>query len=219
MISVLFENDDFAVCVKPVGIASQNDSADDMVKLLSSQLNCKIYPVHRLDTAVGGTMIFAKNSATASALSKEISNGRFTKKYLAVINGTPEQKTGTMEDLLFKDSRKNKSFVVKRERKGVKKAKLDYTVLETAEDITLVKIKLHTGRSHQIRVQFSSRKMPLVGDGKYGGSDNRCSVALWSYSVSFRFKNENFSFSSAPPESYPWNIFINSTELLQVQDG
>ncbi len=207
MITVLFDSKDFVACVKPVGVPSQNDGAEDMVKLLGKQLGCRIFPVHRLDTAVGGTMIFAKNSKSASLLSKEITDGNFIKEYLAVINGVPEAESGTMEDLLFKDSRKNKSFVVKRERKGVKKAKLDYSVLGTSGNISLVKIRLHTGRSHQIRVQFSSRKMPLVGDGKYGGSDNRCSVALWSYSIAFEFNNEHFSFSSMPEKAFPWDEF------------
>ena len=207
MISVLFENKDFIACVKPIGIPSQNDGKDDMVKLLSSLLNCSIFPVHRLDTAVGGTMVFAKNSSAAAKLSKEITDNRFIKEYLAVINGVPEQDSGTFEDLLFKDSKSNKSYVVKRERKGVKKAKLDYTVSAADNGYSLVKVRLHTGRSHQIRVQFSSRKMPLVGDGKYGGSDNRCSVALWSYSVSFTFDNQLYTFSSTPPDDFPWNRF------------
>lgn len=208
MIDILFENSDYLACVKPVGIASQNDGADDMVKLLTQQIGVKVYPVHRLDTAVGGTMIFAKTANCAADLSKQIQNGAFKKRYLAVVNGAPLEKTGVFEDLLFKDSKKNKSFVVKRERKGVKKAKLEYEHLGTYNEKSLVKILLHTGRSHQIRVQFASRKLPLVGDGKYGGSDNGCNVALWSYEVSFLYKNEKMSYSSEPDKTnYPWNLF------------
>ncbi len=208
MIKILFENEDFAVCVKPVGISSQNDKADDLVKRLSSQLNSKIYPVHRLDTAVGGTMVFAKNSRSAAVFSKQIADGKFKKKYLAVISGRPEEKYGCFEDLLFKDSSKNKSYVVKRERKGVKKASLEYEVLQSVNEISLVKVLLHTGRTHQIRVQFASRKMPLTGDGKYGNRDNKCSVALWSNEISFSVGTNEYVFNSLPEtDNYPWNVF------------
>lgn len=208
MIEILFENEDFIVCIKPVGIASQNDKSEDMVKLLSFQTGSDIFPVHRLDTAVGGTMVFAKNSRTAASLSKQITEGSFKKKYLAVIDGIPKDNYAILEDLLFKDSSKNKSYVVKRERKGVKKAKLEYNVLATADKSSLIEVLLHTGRSHQIRVQFASRKMPLIGDGKYGSKDNRCSVALWSYEVSFIYNSDILAFMSKPDEqSYPWNLF------------
>lgn len=208
MIDVLFENNDFVVCVKPIGIASQNDKTDDLVKILSQQTNSQIFPVHRLDTAVGGTMIFAKNSKTAANLSKQIVDGRFKKSYLAVVSGIPEEKSGTFEDLLFKDSSKNKSYVVKRERKGVKKAKLEYELLSSNNGMSLVSVLLHTGRSHQIRVQFASRKMPLIGDGKYGSKDNCCNVALWSSEISFCYKSQKMSFLSEPDRTkFPWNLF------------
>lgn len=208
MIEILFENNDFVACVKPVGVNSQNDKTEDMVKLLSVQLNTPIFPVHRLDTAVGGTMVFAKNRKTAALLSKQISDGTFKKKYLAVVTGTPPKECDVLEDLLFKDSSKNKSFVVKSERRGVKRASLQYETLSAASGFSLVKVLLHTGRTHQIRVQFASRKMPLVGDGKYGSRDNRCSVALWSYELSFMYKGDEISFLSKPNfNQYPWQYF------------
>lgn len=208
MIDIIFENEDYVVCVKPVGVQSQNSNADDMVKLLSEQTGSRIYPVHRLDTAVGGTMVFAKNSQSAATLSRQIEDKSFQKVYLAVVSGIPEKDNDTLEDLLFKDSRKNKTFVVKRERKGVKKASLEYTVLDKTADKSLVRVLLHTGRTHQIRVQFSSRKMPLAGDGKYGSKDNGCSVALWSESVSFFDKNEKVVYKSSPDrQRYPWDLF------------
>ena len=208
MIDIVFENEDFVVCVKPVGVASQNDKAEDMVKILSAQTSSEIFPVHRLDTAVGGTMVFAKNSHTAALLSKQIVDGNFMKRYLAVINGVPKDKTAVLEDLLFKDLSKNKSYVVKRERKGVKKAKLEYSVLAIADNYSLIEILLYTGRSHQIRVQFASRKMPLLGDGKYGSKDNRCTVALWSYEICFFYNDKLVSFKSEPEKGYyPWNLF------------
>lgn len=208
MIDILFENKDYLACIKPVGIASQNDGAEDMIKILSAQTGSDIFPVHRLDTAVGGTMVFAKNSKTAALLSKQISDGSFKKKYLAVINGVPEEHSAVLEDLLFKDSSKNKSYVVKRERKGVKKAKLEYKVLESNDETALIEVLLYTGRSHQIRVQFASRRMPLIGDGKYGSKDNRCSVALWSHEVSFVYNSDKITFVSNPDKClYPWNLF------------
>ena len=163
MIEILFENEDFLACIKPVGVPSQCDGAEDAVKLLKEQTGDEIYPVHRLDTAVGGTMIFAKNKKTAAYLSKEIAEKRFAKAYFAVTEGVPEEKEGRLEDLLFKDKQKNKSYVVKRERKGVRRASLDYRVLDEADGKALVCVMLNTGRSHQIRVQFASRKMPLAG--------------------------------------------------------
>lgn len=208
MIDILFENNDFVVCIKPVGIASQNDKAQDMVKLLEQQLGSMIFPVHRLDTAVGGTMVFAKNQKTAANLSKQIQDGTFKKKYLAVVSGRPESDSAILEDLLFKDSSKNKSYVVKRERKGVKKAKLKYELVLYAEDMSLLKILLYTGRSHQIRVQFASRKMPLIGDGKYGSKDNRCTVALWSSEIAFKWNGDLLEITSFPDnKQFPWNLF------------
>lgn len=208
MIEILFENNDFVVCVKPIGVASQNDNTQDMVKLLSQQTGSEIFPVHRLDTAVGGTMVFAKNSKIAADLSKQIQNGTFKKRYLAVVSGKPVTDSGVLEDLLFKDSRKNKSYVVKRERKGVKKAKLEYELISHNDGMSLISVFLHTGRSHQIRVQFASRKMPLIGDGKYGSKDNRCNVALWSSEIAFEYNSDSFAFLSKPDDrQFPWNLF------------
>lgn len=208
MIDILFENADYVVCIKPVGVQSQNDGVEDMVKLLAEQTGSEIYPVHRLDTAVGGTMVFAKTKSFAAELSKQIADKSFKKIYLAVLSGVPEKKSDTLNDLLFKDSSKNKVFIVKRERRGVKKASLDYSVLSETEDKSLVRVFLHTGRTHQIRVQFSSRKLPLVGDGKYGSRDNRCSAALWSESVEFIYRGKTVKYTSVPDcEKYPWNLF------------
>ncbi len=212
MIDILFENSEFVACVKPVGVPSQKDGAEDMVSLLTQLCGKKVYPIHRLDTAVGGTMVFAKSSADAAKLSGLIAGGGFVKEYLAVIEGVSETATGHFEDLLFKDSRKNKSFVVKRERRGVRKASLDYGVVAENSGRSLVRIKLGTGRSHQIRVQFASRKMPLCGDGKYGSRDNGCTVALWSESVGFELDGRSYSFKSNPDFSiYPWNLFKSAT--------
>ena len=214
MIDILYENADYTVCVKPVGIQSQNDNAEDMVKLLSRQTGSDIFPVHRLDTAVGGTMVFAKNPSAAAELSKQITDKTFAKRYLAVLSGIPETRSGTLEDLLFKDSAKNKTYVVRRERKGVKKASLEYAVLSEKDGKALISVRLHTGRTHQIRVQFSSRKLPLVGDGKYGSRDSNCNIALWSESVSFNYNGKRVKYNSLPDcNIYPWNLF-NFNECL-----
>ena len=158
-------------------------------------------------------MVFAKNKQAAAKMSQLISENRMSKSYYAVLCGKPEEDCAVLEDLLFKDSSKNKSFVVKRMRKGVKKASLEYKTVESVKtdsgNLTLVKVKLHTGRTHQIRVQFSSRKLPLLGDGRYGGKSDKCDIALWSTEISFisPFNGQNLTFKAPLPQQYPWNLF------------
>ncbi len=213
-IEILFEDEHLIFAVKPVGVLSQKGDKENMVDLLGG-----VYPVHRLDTAVGGVMVFAKTADCAKRLSVLISQNEVKKEYLAVLQGVPEENKAVLKDLLFKDSAKNKTYVVKRERKGVKKASLEYEVLTVKEDLSLVKVLLHTGRTHQIRVQFSSRKMPLLGDGKYGSKCNKCSVALWSHSSSFvhPYTKKPIKVYCDTPKLYPWtdfNIVDNKTDLL-----
>ena len=203
MIEILYEDKNIVFCVKPVGMSSEVDLPIELAK----QLQSEIYTLHRLDTPVGGVMVYAKNKNTAAKFSRKIAeNSDFEKTYLAVCQGTFDETYGEMEDLLFKDSRKNKSFVVKKERKGVKKANLTYKVLATAKynecDCSLVEVTLKTGRSHQIRVQFASRKHPLLGDGKYGSNIN-CPISLFSYKI----ETEGKSFCKNPPCQKPWNLF------------
>ena len=167
---IIFKDENYIICKKPTGVSSQKSpDGKDMLNLLSEKtgiLPTEIHPLHRLDNPVGGTMIYAIGSRNASVLSKIISENKLSKRYLAVIHGEPESNKDILKDLLFKDSSKNKSFVVKRVRKGVKEASLEYEILGTVchegEKISLVKILLHTGRTHQIRVQFSHRKFPLL---------------------------------------------------------
>lgn len=203
MIKILYEDNNIVFCVKPVGMSSE----DDMPKNLSEQLKSEIYTLHRLDTPVGGVMVYAKNKSAAAKFSKKIAeNSDFEKTYLTVCEGAFEEDEGVMEDLLFKDSRKNKSFVVKKERKGVKKAILSYHVLDTKDlngkICSLVSVTLKTGRSHQIRVQFASRKHPLLGDGKYGSKVN-CPIALFSHKIN----TDGKCFSENPPSEKPWDVF------------
>ena len=189
---ILFHNEDLAVCIKPVGL----DSEQDMPTALQALLGGEIFPVHRLDKNVGGVMVYARNKASAAALSKAIAQGDMVKEYLALVHGTPPAE-GDWEDLLFKDSRKNKVFVVKRQRNGVKAARLTYRLLQTGEQ-SLVRIRLYTGRSHQIRVQFASRGFPLVGDHKYGSRDSATAPKLFSASITFPYKGQQLSYEATP---------------------
>lgn len=184
---ILFEDENIAVCVKPRGILSQAESGGgkSMITELELLTGCQIFPLHRLDREVGGVMVYAKTKNAAAALSRDIAEHKFIKEYIALIHGKPETEKGEMRDLLFKDGRKNKSFVVKRARKGVKEALLAYETIDTNEVFSTVLVKLHTGRTHQIRVQFASRKMPLAGDKKYGARDDIKNIGLWSYRITF----------------------------------
>ena len=184
---ILYQDDALIVCVKPRGVLAQEAPGQaNMVSLLREATNGEIFPLHRLDREVTGVMVYAKTKAAAAALSAQIAAHTFQKIYLARVHGVPEPPKGTWEDLLFKDSAKNKVFVVRRERKGVKRAVLSYEVLDVdAQGNALVKIALQTGRTHQIRVQFASRKHPLLGDRKYGARDAEPFLHLQSRSISF----------------------------------
>lgn len=188
---ILYKDSMCVVCVKPVGINSESTpDKNGMCDILAQQLGTEtVYPIHRLDVGVGGLMVYGINKKGAGLLSEDVAKGHFHKYYTASFYGKPEADEGVYEDLLFKDSSKNKSYVVKRERRGVKKAKLSYRVLSVNEKngktVSTAQIYLYTGRSHQIRVQFSHRGMPLVGDGKYGAGDNEKLIALCCTKIVF----------------------------------
>ena len=189
---ILYSDRDIAVCVKPVGLNSEAD----VPNALKEALGDEFFTVHRLDQNVGGVMVYARSKAAAAELSRAIQNGEMIKEYLALVHGAPAE-SGVLEDLLWKDSSKNKVFVVKRERKGVKKAKLEYKILRQGED-SLIHIRLHTGRSHQIRVQFASRGFPLVGDHKYGARDGFSVPFLFSCKLTFPLKGKVLTFEAKP---------------------
>ena len=189
---ILFENKDYAVCIKPVGL----DSEQALPQALKEQLGGEFFPVHRLDQNVGGVMVYARNKQSAAAFSRAIQEGTMVKEYVALIHGTPEP-AGEWTDLLFKDSRRNKVFVVSRKRAGVKEARLSFTRLSD-RDPCLVRIRLGTGRSHQIRVQFASRGFPLVGDHKYGARDREKAPRLYSCCLSFPVNGVIQTYESLP---------------------
>ena len=180
------------VCRKEPGM----DSEKDVPEALKDQLGGEIFPVHRLDKGVGGLMVYARTKSAAAALSKAAAEGTLEKEYLALVHGCPPAE-GTWEDLLWKDSRKNKVFVVKRPRAGVREAKLSYRVLVSGEE-SLIRVHLYTGRSHQIRVQFASRGYPLVGDHKYGSRSKEQAIRLFSAGLRFPWKGKALAFTLEP---------------------
>jgi len=189
---VLYSDQQIAVCVKPVGLDSEHEAPTALQEILGGE----IFPLHRLDKNVGGVMVFARTKKAAADFSRLIQDGNMVKEYVACVHGTPPEE-GTWEDLLFKDSRKNKVFVVKKQRAGVKAAKLSFT-RDAHGETSLVRIRLYTGRSHQIRVQFASRGFPLVGDHKYGARDKANAPMLWSCRITFPYRGETISHEAYP---------------------
>jgi len=189
---ILYSDREIAVCVKPVGLDSESQVPGE----LKAQLGGDIFTLHRLDKNVGGVMVYARTKQAAAKFSRMIQEGQLIKEYVACVHGTPPE-SGDWEDLLFKDSRKNKVFVVKKQRAGVKAARLEFT-RHSAGDTSLVRIRLHTGRSHQIRVQFASRGFPLVGDHKYGSRDEATAPFLFSCRISFPHQGKTAVFEKYP---------------------
>jgi 23S rRNA pseudouridine1911/1915/1917 synthase len=234
MIEILYEDQFLLVCLKPAGVLSQPDvtgSGEDMLSLLHDQLKARdggepyIGLVHRLDRGVGGVMVFAKRQDVAGALSTAVANRTLIKQYLAVVHGRPSEDRGVMKDYLYKDAAKNKTFVVERQRKGVKEASLAYAALATRRDTpagecSLLQIRLHTGRTHQIRVQCASRGLPLIGDGKYGARDHGLPIGLWSYRLTFahpKKKGKMVDIAALPTgEVFGWFGEIETVDLSEA---
>ena len=215
-IKILYSDSSLLVCVKPAGIPCEtaDEKVGSLSSLLADQLGISyIGMVHRLDQVTEGLMVYSLSEKATGKLSEYMASGESHKEYLAVVHGIPEKPEGEMRDLLFRDPKKNKSFVVDRERRGVKKALLEYSLIGSAEtergNLSLVRIKLHTGRTHQIRVQFASRGMPLFGDGKYGAKDNFPRVSLLSHRLSFPHpkSGKRMDFSIDKPSEFPWDLF------------
>ena len=217
MVTVLYRDQQIVVCIKPAGTLSQDAGERSMPYLLRQQLGvAEVYTVHRLDREVGGVMVYGLTENAAAALSRAVQQRTLEKTYLAVLRGVPEAPAGRLEDLLFHDQKRNKTYVVDRVRKGVKDASLDYEILQTVQQRTLVQVHLYTGRTHQIRVQFACRRLPLLGDGKYGGKEAGSGLGLWSYRLSFPHPatGKQLTFQQLPPETAPWSNFDRLWEIL-----
>lgn len=206
MIEVIYADEAIAVCVKPPRVLS-TDEPGGMPELVRQALGTEdVRTVHRLDRVVSGLMVLARSAQTASELSRQIREDRFEKEYQAVIHGEPEDKEGRLTDLLFRDKARKMTLVVPEMARGVQPAALRYQVLGSNQQLTRVRIWLETGRTHQIRVQFASRDLPLVGERKYSTLDDPCEIALWSYRLAFchPITGEPMEFIKEPPRVYPW---------------
>ena len=209
----LFRDNKIVVCVKPAGVLS-TDEPGGMPELIREALgepDANIRTVHRLDRVVGGLMVFAGSKAAASDLGRQIAEHEFEKEYFAVVHGHPKEAAGRYTDMLKRDREKRITYAVNENGRDVQEAELDYRVLESTDGFSLVRIRLLTGRTHQIRAQFSSRNMPLVGDKKYGITDDGCETALWSFRLRFKHPKtkEVMDFRKAPPKVFPWTEFEN----------
>ena len=214
-LTILYEDAHLVICLKPPGVLSEDSEKGRCMPALLREhyraqgKNDYIATVHRLDKIVGGVMVFSRRRQVTGQLTAAIARHEITKEYLAVLRGHPEKAEDTLKDLLFRDAAHNKSYVVRRMRKGVREARLSYREIARTEALSLVRIQLHTGRTHQIRVQFASRGLPLLGDIRYGSRDERCTAALWSYRLALRHPvtGEMVDVSALPPEGYPWQLF------------
>ena len=210
-IPVLYHDSSLIVCEKPVGISSESPGLPDLIE---KQCGCKALPVHRLDQGTGGIIVLARSSAACASMQLLFQENKVKKEYLAVISGCPDENEGVFTDLLWHDRQKNKSFIVDRRRAGVKEASCSWKLLNSTlydgQKIALIRVMLHTGRTHQIRVQFGSRGFPLVGDRKYGSRLPAENVSLWASAISFPSpdqKSGSVSVASLPPDVFPWNLF------------
>lgn len=205
MIEILKETPDYLVCIKPANVQVNEEPGGivDLIRQTKEDPNLPLFVVHRLDKPVAGLMVFAKNKKMAATLSAAITDKSFIKEYLAVVEGKLEEESGRWDDLLFHDSKRNKTYVVDRSRKGVREASLQYSVIATTDTLSLVRIRLLTGRTHQIRAQFSSRKHPLAGDKRYGATVMCSNIALWSCHLEFLDE----CIEMEPPKTDPWIQF------------
>ncbi len=204
--NILYQDAHIVVCVKPARVLS-TDEPGGLPELLRAALGTEDFrTVHRLDRVVSGLMVVARNAAAASELSRQIREDRFQKEYLAVLHGMPAESSGRLTDLLLRDKARKMTFVTDTPQKGALESSLTYQVLGSKNQLTKVRIRLETGRTHQIRVQFSSRGWPLVGERKYAELEDPCEIALWSYRLGFAHPatGEAMVFSLEPPAEYPW---------------
>lgn len=206
MVDILYADEDIVVCIKPARVLS-TDAPGGLPELLRGQFGTRDFrTVHRLDRVVSGLMVVARNAAAASELSRQIREDSFEKEYQAVVHGCPEEDEGRLTDLLLRDKARKMTIVATEPGKDVQPAALRYRVLSGNPQLTRLRIRLETGRTHQIRVQFASRGLPLVGERKYSELDDPCEIALWSCRLAFNHPKtgEKMEFTKEPPQIYPW---------------
>jgi 23S rRNA pseudouridine1911/1915/1917 synthase len=208
---LVYTDEHIIVCIKPAGALSTDEpgGVPELARLALGDPQAEVRTVHRLDRVVAGLMVLGRNSETASELSRQVRDREFEKEYVAVLHGCPSEPEGTLTDLLLRDKRECKTYVVQEPAKGVQEAILDYRVLSANDAFSKVGITLRTGRTHQIRCQFSSRGWPLVGDRKYSLNQDGCDIALWSHRVAFHHPatGQWMDFRLDPPDQFPWNTF------------
>ena len=207
-LEILYSDRDILVCIKPARILSTDEPGGlpSLIREVLGDEKADVRTVHRLDRVVSGVMVLARNAKAASELSRQIREAEFEKEYLAVVHGKPEQDRGTLTDLLYRDKARRMTMVASEPAKGVQDAILDYQVQNTAAGMSRVQIRLRTGRTHQIRVQFASRNLPLVGERKYAVLEDPCEIALWSHRIAFTHPGtgKRVEFFQEPPKVYPW---------------
>ena len=206
---LIYQDKDIVVCVKPARVLSTDEpgGVPELVRQALGNEKADVRTVHRLDRVVSGLMVLARNAAAASELSRQIREGEFHKEYLAVVHGQTEDRA-TLQDLLLRNKQERKTYIVTEPAKGVQEAILHYQTLNRTDDLSRVRIQLETGRTHQIRAQFSGRGWPLVGDRKYSLLEDECEIALWSYRLAFTHPKtgEKLEFTLEPPQVYPWTV-------------
>ena len=206
---IVYQDNDIIVAVKPARVLSTDEPGGmpDLVREALGDPKADVRTVHRLDRVVSGLMVLARNGAAASELSRQIREDVFQKEYLAVVHGRPEPAEGRLTDLLVRDKARKMTMVVDAPQKGAQEAILDYKVVTVSETMSRVWVGLKTGRTHQIRVQFASRGMPLVGERKYAVLEDSCEIALWSHRLSFYHPTSHqwMTFEKEPPQVFPWD--------------
>lgn len=207
---IIHIDEDIVVCIKPARVLSTDEPGGlpDLIREALGDPKADVRTVHRLDRVVSGVMVLARNAKAASELSRQIRENIFQKEYLAVVHNAPSDKQGTLRDLLYRDKARRMTMIATQPAKGVQEAILDYTVVQQTNDLSRIKIRLHTGRTHQIRVQFASRNLPLVGERKYAILEDPCEIALWSHQIGFVHPRTGAAmvFSKEPPHVYPWTV-------------
>lgn len=205
---LIYVDRDIVVCIKPPRVLSTDEPGGlpDLVREAMGDPNANIRTVHRLDSVVSGLMVLARTKKCASELSRQIREGEFEKEYLAVLHGIPAEEQATLRDLLLRNKQEKKTYVVTETGKDVQEAILNYELLSKSGELSKIRIELVTGRTHQIRAQFSSRDLPLVGDRKYSLYEDDCEIALWSHRIGFKhpYTGERVEFIQEPPQVYPW---------------